>query len=61
MSEIAHLGPKLKKQLIDRLAGEDSDLYGATPLNGVANVWCISVPLPISATTLLNAVKTDVS
>lgn len=61
VNEIAHLGPKLKKQLVDRLANDEYDIYGATPLDGVVNAWCINVPLPMSAKTILNAVKTDES
>lgn len=61
VNEITHLGPKLKQRLIDGLESDGDNIYGATPLQGVTNVWYVSVPLPYSLGTILNAVKTDLN
>jgi hypothetical protein len=59
VGEIAHLGPKLKQRLIGGLENDEYKIYRATPLQGLTNVWCVNVPLPISVGTIINAVKTD--
>lgn len=58
VDEIAHFGPRLKARLVDELA-RTSHGGRATELNGVTNVWHVSVPMPGGASTVINAVKTD--
>lgn len=60
VNEIKHFGPKMKQQLVHDLDHDEYGIYKAVALTGLANAWSVSVPLPISAGTTINAVKTDV-
>jgi hypothetical protein len=60
VDEIKHFGPKLKKRLVEGLASDKNGIYGATQLEGVTNVWYVSIPFS-ARIACINAVKTDVS
>jgi hypothetical protein len=57
-SEITHLSPALKRQVVDGLKNDQDGVYGPTPLTGIVNAWFINTPLPGGTRTMVNAVKT---